>query len=87
LIHTDICITIFIFIFVLTLQSEHDGSDVQIQLNVEHLHEEDVVPKMTRSPRVKYITYYEDSESLPGKRTAIWEIDKGAWLFPGVVMD
>ncbi|VFR00585.1 unnamed protein product [Cuscuta campestris] len=31
---------------------------------------------MTRSPRVKYITYYEDSESLPGRRTAVWEIDK-----------
>ncbi|KAI7988437.1 Phospholipid--sterol O-acyltransferase [Camellia lanceoleosa] len=31
---------------------------------------------MSRSPRVKYITYYEDSDSLPGKRTAIWELDK-----------
>eukprot|EP00256_Glycine_max_P049552 XP_006604503.1 phospholipid--sterol O-acyltransferase isoform X2 [Glycine max] len=57
-------------------QSEHDGSDVQIKLNVEHHHEEDIVPNMTRSPRVKYITYYEDSESLPGKRTAVWELDK-----------
>ncbi|XP_047167161.1 phospholipid--sterol O-acyltransferase isoform X2 [Vigna umbellata] len=57
-------------------QSEHDGSDVQIKLNVEHHHGEDLVPKMTRLPRVKYITYYEDSESLPGKRTAIWELDK-----------
>jgi hypothetical protein len=33
---------------------------------------------MTRSPRVKYITYYEDSESIPGRRTAVWELDKGA---------
>ncbi|WOG81734.1 hypothetical protein DCAR_0100885 [Daucus carota subsp. sativus] len=56
-------------------QLEHDGSDVQVQLNVEHIHE-DIVSNMTRSPRVKYITFYEDSESLPGKRTAVWEIDK-----------
>uniref|UniRef100_A0A2C9UT09 Phospholipid--sterol O-acyltransferase n=1 Tax=Manihot esculenta TaxID=3983 RepID=A0A2C9UT09_MANES len=57
-------------------QSEHDGSDVQVELNVEHQHEADIVPNMTRSPRVKYITYYEDSESIPRKRTAVWEIDK-----------
>ncbi|KDP26492.1 hypothetical protein JCGZ_17650 [Jatropha curcas] len=57
-------------------QSEHDGSDVQVELNVEHQHEADIVPNMTRSPRVKYVTYYEDSESIPGKRTAVWEIDK-----------
>ncbi|XP_025603209.1 phospholipid--sterol O-acyltransferase isoform X2 [Arachis hypogaea] len=57
-------------------QSEHDGTDVQIELNVEHHHDEDVVANMTRSPKVKYITYYEDSESLPGKRTAVWELDK-----------
>lgn len=59
-------------------QSEHDGSDVQEDLNVEHLYDTDIVPNMTRTPRVKYITYYEDSESLPGKRTAVWEVDKGA---------
>lgn len=57
-------------------QSEHDGSDVQVHLNVEHHYEADVIPNMTRSPRVKYITYYEDSDSLPGKRTAVWELDK-----------
>ncbi|CAN0885819.1 Phospholipid--sterol O-acyltransferase [Linum grandiflorum] len=57
-------------------QAEHDGSDVQIELNVDHHPEEDIVPNMTRSPRVKYITYYEDSESLAGKRTAVWELDK-----------
>lgn len=46
-------------------------------MNVEHNYEEDIVPNMTRSPRGKYITYYEDSESIPGKRTAVWELDKG----------
>ncbi|XP_010264942.1 PREDICTED: phospholipid--sterol O-acyltransferase isoform X3 [Nelumbo nucifera] len=57
-------------------QSQHDGSDVQMELNVEHHHDADIVPNMTRAPRVKYITYYEDSESIPGKRTAVWEVDK-----------
>ncbi|CAL5370319.1 unnamed protein product [Camellia sinensis] len=56
--------------------SKHDGSDVQVHLNVEHHYEADVIPNMSRSPRVKYITYYEDSDSLPGKRTAVWELDK-----------
>ena len=63
------------------LQSEHDGSDVKVDLNVEHQHEDDIVPNMTRSPRVKYITYYEDSESILGRRTAVWELDKGAWHY------
>lgn len=44
--------------------------------DVEHQIGADIIPNMTRSPRVKYITYYEDSESLPGQRTAVWEIDK-----------
>ncbi|XP_048336649.1 phospholipid--sterol O-acyltransferase isoform X5 [Ziziphus jujuba] len=57
-------------------QAEHDGSDVQVELNVEHTYDEDIIPNMTRSPRVKYITYYEDSETIPGKRTAVWELDK-----------
>ncbi|KAK8947500.1 Phospholipid--sterol O-acyltransferase [Platanthera guangdongensis] len=57
-------------------QLEHDGSDLQIELNVDHIHGEDIVPNMLRSPRVKYITYYEDSESIPGRRTAVWELDK-----------
>ncbi|CAN0897603.1 Phospholipid--sterol O-acyltransferase [Linum grandiflorum] len=57
-------------------QSEHDGSDVQEELNVDHHPDEDIVPNMTKSARVKYITYYEDSESIPGKRTAVWELDK-----------
>ncbi|XP_024967644.1 phospholipid--sterol O-acyltransferase [Cynara cardunculus var. scolymus] len=59
-----------------TPQSEHDGLDVQMHLDVEHHPGADIIPNMTRSPRVKYITYYEDSESLPGQRTAVWEIDK-----------
>ncbi|XP_020112421.1 phospholipid--sterol O-acyltransferase isoform X1 [Ananas comosus] len=58
-------------------QAEHDGSDVQISLNVEHHRDIDIIPNMTRTPRVKYITYYEDSESIPGGRTAVWELDKG----------
>ena len=62
---------------VMTMQAEHDGSDVQVNLNVEHIQGEDIFPNMTRNPRVKYITYYEDSESIPGRRTAVWELDKG----------
>lgn len=61
----------------LVVQSEHDGSEVQIRLNVEHYKGEDILPNMTRTPRVKYITYYEDAESIPGRRTAVWELDKG----------
>ncbi|KAL6217585.1 hypothetical protein ACLB2K_010802 [Fragaria x ananassa] len=57
-------------------QSEHDGSHVQEELNVEHRHGEDILPNMIRLPRVKYITYFEDSVSIPGRRTAVWEIDK-----------
>ncbi|CAL5354448.1 unnamed protein product [Camellia sinensis] len=56
-----------------SIGSEHDGSDVQVHLNVEHHYEADVIPNMSRSPRVKYITYYEDSDSLPGKRT-VWRV-------------
>ncbi|KAM6565070.1 hypothetical protein CsatB_025068 [Cannabis sativa] len=59
-----------------TPQSEHDGSDVHVELNVEHIHDVDIVPNMTKLPRAKYVTYYEDSESIPGKRTAVWELDK-----------
>ncbi|KAI3957238.1 hypothetical protein MKW98_012113, partial [Papaver atlanticum] len=55
------------------VQEEHNGSDVQEDLNVEHLYDTDIVPNMTRTPRVKYITYYEDSESILGKRTTVWE--------------
>ena len=59
------------------MQSEHDGSNVQIMLNVDHQTGEDIAPNMKRTSQVKYITYYEDSESIPGKKTAVWEIDKG----------
>ncbi|KAL5711953.1 hypothetical protein ACHQM5_014174 [Ranunculus cassubicifolius] len=60
-------------------QSEHEGSDVQVNLNVEHHHDTDIIPNMTRrDPRVKYITYYEDSESISERRTAVWEIDKAS---------
>uniref|UniRef100_K3YR00 Phospholipid--sterol O-acyltransferase n=1 Tax=Setaria italica TaxID=4555 RepID=K3YR00_SETIT len=57
-------------------QAEHDGSDLQTTMNIDHHHGQDIVPNMTRAPHVKYITYYEDAESLPGWRTAVWELDK-----------
>ncbi|CAO2824331.1 unnamed protein product [Amaranthus hypochondriacus] len=57
-------------------QSEHDGTDVQVDLNVIHEPGADIIPNMTKSPKVKYITYYEDSVSIPGRRTAVWELDK-----------
>ncbi|XP_042472424.1 phospholipid--sterol O-acyltransferase-like isoform X2 [Zingiber officinale] len=57
-------------------QSEHDGSDVQVELNVDHHQGNDLIPNMTRAPRSKYVTYYEDSESIPGRRMAVWELDK-----------
>lgn len=59
------------------MQSEHDGTDVQVNINVEHHPDKDILPNMTRPNRIKYITYYEDAESIPGKRTAVWELDKG----------
>ena len=57
-------------------QAEHDGSDLQTSMNTEHYHGEDLFPNMKRAPHVKYITYYEDAESIPGWRTAVWELDK-----------
>ncbi|KAH7669763.1 Phospholipid:diacylglycerol acyltransferase protein [Dioscorea alata] len=57
-------------------QAEHDGSDVHVRLNVDHHPGEDILANMTRAPRVKYITYFEDAESIPGRRTAVWELDK-----------
>lgn len=59
------------------MQSEHDGSDVQEAFNIERQHGRDFIPNMTRDSRLKYITFYEDGESIPGKRTAVWELDKG----------
>uniref|UniRef100_A0A0A9BY72 Phospholipid--sterol O-acyltransferase n=1 Tax=Arundo donax TaxID=35708 RepID=A0A0A9BY72_ARUDO len=57
-------------------QSEHDGSDLQTRMNIEHHHGQDILPNMARAPHVKYMTYYEDAESIPGWRTAVWELDK-----------
>ena len=62
------------------MKAEHDGSDLQTIMNVHRHHGQDILPNMTRAPHVKYITYYEDAESLPGWRTAVWELDKGANL-------
>lgn len=44
---------------------------------MDHHPGSDIIPNMTRSPRVKYITYYEDAENISEKRTAVWELDKG----------
>jgi hypothetical protein len=49
-------------------------------MNIEHHHGKGILPNMMRAPHVKYITYYEDAESIPGWRTAVWELDKGANL-------
>ena len=62
------------------MKAEHDGSDLQTAMNIDHHHGQDILPNMTRAPHVKYITYYEDAESLPGWRTAVWELDKGVNL-------
>jgi hypothetical protein len=70
----------FVVPFLFLLQAEHDGSDLQTSMNAEHHHGQDLFPNMTRAPHVKYITYYEDAESIPGWRTAVWELDKGAKL-------
>jgi hypothetical protein len=57
-------------------QAEHDGSDLQTKMNVDHHVGQGILPNMTRTPHVKYITYFEDAESIPGWRTAVWELDK-----------
>ncbi len=46
-----------------------------------HDFDTDIIPNMTREGGAKYITYYEDGVSLPGKRTAVWELDKGMFTF------
>eukprot|EP00897_Mesotaenium_endlicherianum_P001774 jgi/Mesen1/1624/ME000135S00620 len=50
----------------------YEGCDVQREMNVEHARGRDVVPRnFTRGVNGgKYITYYEDSESEPGRTTA-----------------
>ncbi len=62
-------------------QTAHEVNDMQEELDVFHEYGSDVVPNMTREAGAKYITYYEDGVSLPGKRTAVWEIDKGMLSF------
>uniref|UniRef100_A0A0E0GER3 Phospholipid--sterol O-acyltransferase n=1 Tax=Oryza nivara TaxID=4536 RepID=A0A0E0GER3_ORYNI len=57
-------------------QAEHDGSDLQTKMNVDHHVGQGILPNMTRTPHVKYITYFEDAESILGWRTAVWELDK-----------
>ncbi|KAL2643136.1 hypothetical protein R1flu_010723 [Riccia fluitans] len=60
-----------------TPQRAHDGSDVQEEFDMEHELGQDIVSKnLTRDAGVKYITFYEDATSRPGKKTAVWEIDK-----------
>ncbi|KAG6542404.1 hypothetical protein Mapa_016233 [Marchantia paleacea] len=59
-----------------TPQRAHDGLDVQEELEVEHEMGQDISPNMNRDGRVKYITFYEDGTSRPGKKTAVWELDK-----------
>lgn len=59
-----------------TPQAAHDGSDVQEQLNVEHQPGREITSNITKDNRIKYITFFEDGASIPGKRTAVWELDK-----------
>lgn len=59
-----------------TPQRAYTASDVQECFDIEHANGVDIVPNMTRDSNVKYITFYEDGVSIPGKRTAVWEIDK-----------
>ncbi|KAL0865624.1 hypothetical protein Bca101_044742 [Brassica carinata] len=48
----------------------------KVNITMAPQHGSDIIANMTKAPRVKYITFYEDSESIPGKRTAVWELDK-----------
>ncbi|CAM6094433.1 unnamed protein product [Calypogeia fissa] len=59
-----------------TPQRAHDILDVQQELNVEHVEWEDITPNMSRERNAKYVTFYEDAVSRPGKKTAVWELDK-----------
>lgn len=66
-------------------QQAHSMDDVQREDNVPHTpgQAEGESGKFLypshfgRAPGTKYITYYEDSASRPGQRTAVWELDKG----------
>ena len=70
---------IFYALFIV-FQRFHDGSDVQEILNVEHPQGHDISPNMSRDSQIRYITFYEDEKSLPGKKTAVWEFDKGYYM-------
>ncbi|KAJ7543177.1 hypothetical protein O6H91_09G028100 [Diphasiastrum complanatum] len=56
-------------------QGAHDG-DVQEDINFEHESGNDIIPNMSRDSKFKYVTFYEDGISIPGKKTAVWELDK-----------
>ena len=66
-------------------QSAYESRLVQKVGEVEHVvgaggGYEDLYPsQMTRAAGERYITYYEDSRSMEGRRTAVWELDKGGW--------
>lgn len=59
-----------------TPQRAYTASEVQVAHNVNHSIGDDILPDMTRDGSMRYMTFYEDGESIPGKRTAVWEIDK-----------
>lgn len=61
------------------MQRAHDGLDVQEEFEVEHEKGQDISFNMNRDGRVKYITFFEDGTSRPGKKTAVWELDKGEY--------
>lgn len=59
-----------------TPQRAYTASDVQVTNDVKHLVGDDIIPDMARDSNTRYMTFYEDGDSIPGKRTAVWEIDK-----------
>lgn len=60
-----------------TPQTAHSGEEVQAMEDVDHTAGEDLYPHdFTRAHGQKYITYYEDSSSIKGRKTAVWELDK-----------
>ena len=66
-------------------QSAYESRLVQKVGEVEHVvgaggGYEDLYPsQMTRAAGERYITFYEDSGGVEGRRTAVWELDKGGW--------
>ncbi|KAH7281700.1 hypothetical protein KP509_36G059000 [Ceratopteris richardii] len=59
-----------------TPQRAYTASEVQVIHDVKHEEGSDIIPSMARDSNTKYMTFYEDGHSIPGKRTAVWEIDK-----------